>query len=95
MNDVTVSLSPIAYAILTFLVIGAITLVRKLYTKEYEDAAIIVVATLIGGLAGHYMVGVGGLLGLLVGLNASGLVTTAIKFGSPATAPAAEVLPVA
>lgn len=73
----------VAVTLLTTMVIGATELVKRLYDRDYRGATIIAVAAVIGGLGGAFLfVEVGLALGIVVGLSASGLLTTVQKFGT-------------
>lgn len=62
-------------------VAGAVELLKRLHAKDYYAAAVIVVAAIIGGLSGAFHVQ--GLAdawtGVILGLSASGIITTASK----------------
>lgn len=71
-------IKPVQLLVLLMFVAGSTELVKRIYKKDYEAAAIIVVAALVGML-GALAVGVAWYLGIVVGLGASGLVTIASK----------------
>lgn len=76
-TDVTV-----ATALLTLFVIGATELIKQAFAKNWKAVVIIAVSALVGGLGGLLLLPVIGLpVGIAVGLSASGLVTSAQKFG--------------
>lgn len=74
------NLDAITSVVLTGLVMGGVELVKRLFAKDWQAAAIIVVASLIGGFAGMAM-GVAFLTGVAFGLAASGYVTLAQNLG--------------
>lgn len=67
-------------ALLVSAVIGSVELVNRLFDRDYRAASKIVVATLLGAVLGPY-VGVVWLVGLVMGLGAAGVVTTATRIG--------------
>ncbi len=71
-------LDAMAVATLVFLVVGSVELLRRLWAKDWFAAATIVVSGLVGALFAH-QVNITSFQGLLVGLSASGLVTTVAK----------------
>lgn len=76
----------IAAAALTFLAIGGTELVKQAFARNWKAVVIIIVSTLIGGLSGWLLLPViGGTAGLVLGLGASGLVTSAQKVGQGTT----------
>lgn len=70
--------------ILTGLVMGGVELIKRLFDRDWKAVAIIVVASLIGGVAGIAL-GITILQGIAFGLAASGYVTFAQKIGENAT----------
>ena len=83
-------------AILIAFVMGGTELVKQAFDKNWRVVAIIVVAVLIGGLAGVFLLtDIGLALGMFYGLSASGVITGLQKFGHGTAAPgtAKEVLP--
>lgn len=74
------NVDPWAYAALTFAVIGFVQLYAKLVEKNWKDAGKIAVAAGIGALVSS-QVHVTWFIGLLIGLNASGLVTAVTRLG--------------
>lgn len=73
----------VAAAVLTFLAIGGTELVKQAFARNWKAVVIIVVSTLIGGLGGWLLLPVlGGVVGLTIGLSASGLVTGFQKIGT-------------
>lgn len=76
--DFLSTLDPIKVAMLTFAVIGSVKLIGSLFEKDYKAAITIVVSALVGAVGAPF-VGVAWFAGLVVGLNASGLVTTATR----------------
>lgn len=76
----------VAITLLTTMVIGATELVKRLFDRDARGAAIIGVSALVGALGGLFLFeGVGLALGIVVGLSASGLVTTVQKLGTGTT----------
>jgi hypothetical protein len=65
----------VAVAALTFLVIGSVELLKRLFAKDWLAAATIAVAAVVGGVFAS-QAGVTVFQGILIGLSASGLVTT-------------------
>lgn len=72
-------LSAVAVAFLSFAVIGAVEFVKRLFDRDYRGAAIIAVSALVGALCAPYAGDLTHFQGMLVGLSASGLVTTASR----------------
>lgn len=66
--------------VLTGLVMGGVELVKRLFSKDWQAAIIIIAASLIGGLAGMAF-GIHILQGVVYGLAASGYVTLAQNIG--------------
>lgn len=79
MNEI-LNLDAMTAAILTGLVMGGVELVKRLFNKDWQAVAIILVASLIGGLAGMAM-GINILEGIVYGLAASGYITLAQNIG--------------
>ena len=73
--DFLSSLNPMAVAALTFLIIGVVEFVRRLYAKDWMAATTIAVAGIVGALFAT-QVDITWFQGLLVGFSASGLITT-------------------
>jgi len=75
-------IDPVAVAMIGLAVIGAVEFIKRLFDRDYRTAAIIAVAVFVGALlapqAGH---GITWLMGALIGLNATGLVTLGKKVG--------------
>jgi hypothetical protein len=76
----------LAYAALTFAVIGTITFVRALYARKWETATVIAAAAVAGWLWAS-AVKIPGFTGFLIGLNGSGLITTVSSFGKALVTP--------
>lgn len=72
-------LDVLAVALLGFAVIGTVEFVKRLFDRDYRGAAIIAVSALIGAIAAPYAGDVTNFQGFLIGLQASGLVTTASR----------------
>lgn len=68
-------------ASLTFAVVGAVEFVKRVFDKDFRSAAIIVVAGVVGAILAP-QIAVSWFNGLILGLGASGLVTTASLIGS-------------
>lgn len=66
--------------VLTGLVMGGVELVKRLFKKDWQATIIIIVASIIGGLAGLAF-GIHILQGIVYGLAASGYVTLAQNIG--------------
>lgn len=66
--------------ILSGFVMGGVELVKRLYEKDWETAAIIVVASLLGGFGGLYF-GLDFITGMVFGLSSSGIITLAQNIG--------------
>ena len=84
MEDVSgiLAASGVAVALLTTLVIGATELVKRIFDRDYRAACIIGVSALVGALGGLLLFDELGLaIGLVVGLSATGLITTAQNVG--------------
>lgn len=67
----------VALALLAFAVVGAVEFVKRLFDRDYRGAAIIAVSVLIGAVCAPYAGSVTHFQGALIGLQASGLITTA------------------
>lgn len=79
LNPDTVGL---AMAMLTTMVIGSTELVKRLFDKDFRAAAIIGVSAVVGAFSGALLLPEIGLVqGLVLGLGASGLVTTVSRIG--------------
>lgn len=82
MNEISLAVSPVAVGVITFVTIAVIKLVDDAFAKDWKTAVKIIGAALVGALVGHFTTGVGGFNGMLVGLSASGLITTAAILGT-------------
>jgi len=80
------NIDPMAYAALTFAIVGLVQFVRLIIKRDFEGAIVVAVSALAGALfapfaakefGGH----IGWFTGFLVGLNASGLITTTTRLG--------------
>ena len=67
--------------ILTGTVMGAVELVKRLFAKDWQAAAIVFISALVGGLAGAVLE-LMPLQGIAFGLAASGYITLAGHFSS-------------
>lgn len=74
------NLDAVTSVVLTGLVMGGVELIKRIFSKDWEAVAIILAASIIGGLAGMAM-GVNYLAGVAFGLAASGYVTLAQNLG--------------
>lgn len=76
----------VSISLLLSMVIGTTELIRRLFKRDYEAAALITASALVGGLAGVMLFpSVGFALGVVVGLSGSGVVTGLQKFGQGTT----------
>ncbi len=76
----------IAAGLLTLFVIGGTELVKQAYAKNWKAVTTIVVAALIGGIGGAFLLPVIGFApGLAIGLSGSGLITGVQKIGQGTT----------
>lgn len=82
MNDISLAISPLAAAIIGFAVIAVIKLVDDAFNKDWRTVIKIVGAAIVGAGLAVLIPDVTVLAGLVTGLSASGLVTTA-NFLSP------------
>ncbi|HWT40488.1 MAG TPA: hypothetical protein VN081_04470 [Dongiaceae bacterium] len=71
----------VAAGLVTFFSIGGTELVKQAFARNWKAVVIILVSTAIGGLMGWALPVVGVVVGLALGLGASGLVTTVQKSG--------------
>lgn len=71
----------IAAGLVTFFAIGGTELVKQAFARNWKAVVIILVSTAIGGLTGWALPVIGVVVGLALGLGASGLVTAGQKFG--------------
>ena len=73
-------------AALVAAVIGSVELVNRLFDKDFRGASKIAVAAVVGALLAPQVVVAGAALtwfaGLVLGLGAAGIVTTASKIGN-------------
>lgn len=72
---------PVALGALTFAVVGVVQLVKSVMEKDYDTAVIVAVAGLAGAVLAPFAGNISWFVGLLIGLNASGLVTTVTRLG--------------
>lgn len=73
-------ISAIATVILTGLVSGGVELIKRLFDKDWRASVTIIVASVIGGLAGLAL-GIPFLTGMVYGLATSGYITIAQNVG--------------
>lgn len=78
--DFLSQVDPIAIAALTFAAIGLVRLYNAILDNDWRAAGSITVSAVVGILASQF-VGVSYFNGFLIGLNATGLFTTALKIG--------------
>ncbi len=75
-------------ALLTFAVIGFVTLYKAIYKQDWETAGIIIVAGAAGAILSPFVPVKDGIeqitwfIGMLIGFAGSGVITTASYFGS-------------
>lgn len=79
-NLEVLGITGIAAIVLYGFVMGGTELVKRVFKKDWQAVAIIVVAGLCGGLGGLYL-GTDFLAGVVYGLAASGFITLAQNFG--------------
>jgi hypothetical protein len=75
------NIDPVSLAMLTFAIIGFVKLYELLVTKEFQKAGKISVAVIASTLLGIFALKLNWFEGLLIGFNASGLITTLSVFG--------------
>lgn len=76
----------VAASALVFFVIGAVELVKQAFAQNWKAVVIIGVSALVGGFGGLLVLPViGWVQGMIIGLSASGLVTTVQKTGQGTT----------
>lgn len=80
--DIFAGLNAILVAKILFLGVGSVELVRSAFDNNWRTFATILVSALICGIAGLSLDGIGFLAGVLIGLTASGVITTAQNVGS-------------
>ena len=71
--------------VITGMVMGASELIKRLFAKDWQTAAIIFVSALIGGIAGAFL-GLMPLQGIAFGLSASGYITLVQHIGKGTSA---------
>lgn len=71
------NIDPMAVALLGFAVVGTVELVKRLFAKDYKAAAIITASTIVGAVLAPQAGNITWFQGMLVGLQASGFITTA------------------
>lgn len=79
--DVFAGVSVILLAKVMFLCIGSVELVKAVADQDWRKAAVIMTSALVGLLAGSTLEGIDGATGLLIGLSASGAITTVQNVG--------------
>ena len=75
--------------VITGMVMGASELIKRLFAKDWQTAAVIAVSALIGGVSGAFL-GLMPLQGIAFGLSASGYITLVQHIGRGATANAGK-----
>ena len=86
MDDINATVT-VGVGLLISMVVGVTELIRRLFKRDYEAAAIITASAIVGGLGGVFLFeGIGFALGVVVGFSASGLITGIQKFGQGTTA---------
>lgn len=83
----SLNIDPISAIVLTAAVIGAVALVRAVFAGQWETVAIIVVAAVVGAVFASPSGDVTWFQGMLVGLNASGVVTLFQNVGKKVAEP--------
>lgn len=81
MEELLVLIDPVVVLVVLTATTGATELVKRLFRCDFEAAAVIAIASLVGSFVGM-AVGVAWYYGLVLGLSASGLVTVTSKFGT-------------
>lgn len=76
------NIDPLALAALTFAVAGVVELLKRLFDKDWRTAAVIAVSAVAGAVLAPQAGDITMFTGALVGLSASGLITTVSHFGS-------------
>lgn len=77
LNAISLSVSPEALAILTFMSVAVVKLVHSAFIKDWEACAKIVGAGVTGGIVALFVPNVTGMAGVLIGLGGSGIITAA------------------
>ncbi len=77
------NISPLAVMLLGFAIAGVIELIKRLFDKDYRAATIIVGSAIVGALLAPFAGDVNWFQGLLIGLQASGLITTVSYITKP------------
>jgi len=76
------NIDPVAVAMLTFAVIGFVKFAMSLVEREWKNAVKILVAGIAGAILAPYAGNVSWFIGMLIGLNASGVITAASYLGT-------------
>lgn len=70
------------YVLVTTMVIGLVELVKALFDRDYRTAVIIIGSAVVGGVCGFFAVeGLSVATGIVIGLGASGVISTAKRIG--------------
>lgn len=72
-------LDTVAVALLGFAVIASVEFIKRLFDRDWRGAAIIAVAAVVGAFGAPYAGDVSHFQGVLIGLQAAGIITTATK----------------
>ena len=76
------NIDPVALAALGLAVIGIVELIKRLFDRDFRAAVIIGGSAVVGAVFAPYAGDISWFSGMLVGLQASGLVTTISYFGN-------------
>lgn len=74
-------IDPVAMAMLGFAIIGVVEFVKRVADKDYRSGIIIAGAAIAGALLAPQAGAITWFQGMLIGLQASGMVTTASYIG--------------
>lgn len=74
-------IDPVTLASVTFAVVGFVQLAISLIDRNWRAAVIIAVSAISGAIFGSQIGNISWFTGMLIGLNASGLITTATRVG--------------
>lgn len=77
------NVDPVAFGLLTFAVVGFVQFVRSLFEKDWKAALIILTSGVAGAIFAPYAgAGISWFVGMLIGFNASGVITTVSRVAS-------------
>jgi hypothetical protein len=68
-------------ALLTIMAIGAVELVKRIATKDWTAVGIILSSAVVGGLGSLMFDDISLPIGIVIGLGASGIITSVSKIG--------------